>query len=154
MTTLDAAFAVTPQGILARVTVGISDGIITHISGDPTHDVIPNDADVLLPGFVDVHIHGGGGADTMDATPEALQAVANAYSDAGNRFHCGVWEGGVGHWRVQYTEHEFCHLLSGQLDVEGQAVAVNETLVVTGEESIRLECQKKTAIAFFTLQAR
>jgi hypothetical protein len=33
-------------------------------------------------------------------------------------------------------------------------LAVNDTLVVTGEESIRLECQKKTAIAFFTLQAR
>lgn len=45
-----------------------------------------------------------------------------------------------------------CHLLSGQLEVDGRAVAVNETLVVTGEESIRLECQKKTAIAFFTLQ--
>lgn len=83
MTTLDAAFAVTPQGILARVTVGISDGIITHISGDPTHDVIPNDADVLLPGFVDVHIHGGGGADTMDATPEALQAICRAHAKRG-----------------------------------------------------------------------
>ncbi|MOA18166.1 hypothetical protein D3C78_1384630 [compost metagenome] len=45
-----------------------------------------------------------------------------------------------------------CHLLSGQLEVDGRAVAINETLVVTGEESIRLECQKKTAIAFFTLQ--
>lgn len=83
MTTLDAAFAVTPQGILARVTVGISDGIITHISGDLTHDVIPNDADVLLPGFVDVHIHGGGGADTMDATPEALQAICRAHAKRG-----------------------------------------------------------------------
>ena len=83
MTTLDAAFAVTPQGILARVTVGISDGIITHISGDPTHDVIPNDADVLLPGFVDVHIHGGGGADTMDATPEALQTICRAHAKRG-----------------------------------------------------------------------
>ena len=83
MTTLDAAFAITPQGILARVTVGISDGIITHISGDPTHDVIPNDADVLLPGFVDVHIHGGGGADTMDATPESLQAICRAHAKRG-----------------------------------------------------------------------
>ena len=35
---------------------------------------------------------------------------------------------------------------------KGVGTAVNETLVVTGEESIRLECQKKTAIAFFTLQ--
>ena len=83
MTTLDAAFAVTPQGILARVTIGISDGIITHISGDPTHDAIPVDADVLLPGFVDVHIHGGGGADTMDATPDALRAICRAHAKRG-----------------------------------------------------------------------
>lgn len=83
MTTLDAAFAVTPQGILARVTVGISDGIITQISGDPTHDVIPIDSDVLLPGFVDVHIHGGGGADTMDATPDALRAICRAHAKRG-----------------------------------------------------------------------
>lgn len=83
MTTLDAAFAVTPQGILARVTVGISDGIITNISGDLTHDVIPKDADVLLPGFIDVHIHGGGGADTMDATPDALRAICRAHAKRG-----------------------------------------------------------------------
>lgn len=47
-----------------------------------------------------------------------------------------------------------CHLLSGQLEVQGQPVAVNETLVVSGEESIRLECQKKTTLAFFTLQPK
>ena len=47
-----------------------------------------------------------------------------------------------------------CHLLSGQLTVAGQAVAINETLVVKGEESIRFECGKKTTLAFFTLQAR
>ena len=47
-----------------------------------------------------------------------------------------------------------CHLLSGQLTVADQAVAINETLVVKGEESIRFECGKKTTLAFFTLQAR
>ena len=46
-----------------------------------------------------------------------------------------------------------CHLLSGQLEVDGKPVAINETLVVSGEESIRFECQKKTTIAFFTLQS-
>ncbi|MNZ63030.1 hypothetical protein D3C78_811680 [compost metagenome] len=46
-----------------------------------------------------------------------------------------------------------CHLLSGQLEVAGQAVAINETLVVKGEESIHFECGKKTTLAFFTLQA-
>lgn len=47
-----------------------------------------------------------------------------------------------------------CHLLSGELTVAGQAVAINETLVVNGEQSIRFECGKKTTLAFFTLQAR
>ena len=41
------------------------------------------------------------------------QSVANGYSDPGDAFHCGVWEGGVGAWRVSYSEHEFCHLLAG-----------------------------------------
>ena len=30
----------------------------------------------LVPGFVDVHIHGGGGHDVMEATPDALNAIA------------------------------------------------------------------------------
>ncbi|WP_394696703.1 cupin domain-containing protein [Pseudoxanthomonas japonensis] len=47
------------------------------------------------------------------------QAVGNAYSTQDDRFHCGVWEGGVGAWRVQYTEHEFCHLLSGRVRLRG-----------------------------------
>lgn len=32
----------------------------------------------LLPGMIDVHIHGANGADTMDATPEALDVMAEA----------------------------------------------------------------------------
>ncbi|WP_299342804.1 cupin domain-containing protein [uncultured Pseudoxanthomonas sp.] len=47
------------------------------------------------------------------------QAHANAYSTQDERFHCGVWEGSVGAWRVQYTEHEFCHLLSGRMRLRG-----------------------------------
>ena len=45
--------------------------------------------------------------------------MANAYSDAGNAFHCGVWEAGVGAWRVECTEHEFCHLLAVRPRVRG-----------------------------------
>ncbi len=30
----------------------------------------------IVPGFIDVHIHGAGGADTMDGTPEALNTMA------------------------------------------------------------------------------
>ncbi|MCZ8129989.1 MAG: cupin domain-containing protein [Steroidobacteraceae bacterium] len=44
-----------------------------------------------------------------------VTTVANAYSDAGARFHCGTWSSTPGAWRVSYTEHEFCHLLEGRV---------------------------------------
>lgn len=37
----------------------------------------------LVPGFVDVHIHGAGGHDFMEATPEALQAISAAVARFG-----------------------------------------------------------------------
>ena len=83
--------------------------------------------------------------DTRGSTPEAvaserlvsgtpLQVVANAYSDAGNAFHCGVWEGDVGAWRVSYSEHEFCHLLSGRLRLRGDDGS--ETELVAGDSFV------------------
>src|SRR5450432_2290302 len=36
-----------------------------------------------LPGFIDVHVHGAVGHDTMDATPEALRAMAHFYAAHG-----------------------------------------------------------------------
>ena len=38
---------------------------------------------ILLPGFLDVHVHGGGGADFMDATPEALKTICRTHSRHG-----------------------------------------------------------------------
>ena len=35
---------------------------------------------VLLPGFIDVHVHGGDGADAMDADPEALRRLARFHA--------------------------------------------------------------------------
>lgn len=37
----------------------------------------------ILPGFVDIHVHGGGGNDTMDATPEAICNVARTHARGG-----------------------------------------------------------------------
>lgn len=37
----------------------------------------------LCPGFVDIHCHGGGGADFMDGTEEAVQAIAAAHGKHG-----------------------------------------------------------------------
>jgi len=37
----------------------------------------------LVPGFVDVHVHGAGGHDVMEATPEALATVAETLARGG-----------------------------------------------------------------------
>jgi N-acetylglucosamine-6-phosphate deacetylase len=38
---------------------------------------------ILAPGFVDMHVHGAGGRDVMEATPEALGAIAQALAQHG-----------------------------------------------------------------------
>jgi len=44
---------------------------------------------------------------------DPLQTARNFYSDPTGQFSAGIWEGAVGAWSVNYTEEEFCHLLSG-----------------------------------------
>ena len=55
------------------------DGRIREIGGGLSADAevitLPEDA-VVLPGFIDEHIHGAGGADAMDGTFEALKTIA------------------------------------------------------------------------------
>lgn len=38
---------------------------------------------LLLPGFIDIHTHGGMNADTMDADPDALRTMARYYAENG-----------------------------------------------------------------------
>ena len=49
---------------------------------EPT-DVIDANGAYLSPGFIDIHIHGVGGADVMDATPEALQTISSTLLGTG-----------------------------------------------------------------------
>src|SRR4051812_27703928 len=51
---------------------------------------VPRDAEVidarggyLAPGFVDLHVHGGGGADFMDGTSEAVRTAIRAHTRHG-----------------------------------------------------------------------
>lgn len=68
--------------------VAITDGKISGLGRlNPPEDNAAQIIDAgglrLLPGFVDIHVHGGGGVDTMDATPEALQRMAQFYAQHG-----------------------------------------------------------------------
>jgi len=50
----------------------------------------------------------------------------NYYAEESGQFFAGIWEATRGSWRVRYTEHEFCHLLSGRV-------------VITSEQGVRSE---------------
>src|SRR6266446_2535906 len=46
-------------------------------------EVIDLQGKYLIPGFVDLHVHGGAGADFMDGTEEAFRTVCRAHARHG-----------------------------------------------------------------------
>ncbi|MFS8542270.1 MAG: amidohydrolase family protein, partial [Limnochordales bacterium] len=44
----------------------------------------------ICPGFIDGHVHGGGGGDVMDAAPEALERMARAHAAHGTTGFVGT----------------------------------------------------------------
>ena len=71
---------ITPSSIIEKGSIVIENGIIQAIL--PYHHTL-SDAEIidaaglfLSPGFIDIHIHGGGGFDFMDATEEAFTQIA------------------------------------------------------------------------------
>jgi len=41
----------------------------------------------------------------------------NHYEEPTGQFFAGIWSASPGAWRVQYSEHEFCHLLAGRVRI-------------------------------------
>ena len=58
----------------------IENGVIAKIGqiepGTTCDNTLDAQGRIIAPGFIDVHIQGAGGADVLDATPEALQAIS------------------------------------------------------------------------------
>lgn len=72
-----------PDRIVERGVVECSGGIIQRVGkGKPSRsaNVVLDAGDgYISPGYVDIHVHGGDGADYMDATPEAVRRVNRAH---------------------------------------------------------------------------
>ncbi len=84
-----AGTLITPRSTCGRATVVAQAGLIADIvlgawptpgPGDITLDA---GEQIVVPGFVDLHVHGGNGYDTMDATPEALWRLAAFHAQHG-----------------------------------------------------------------------
>lgn len=61
----------------------ISEVSTTEIAVDQDVQVIDGQGLNLIPGFIDTHIHGANGADTMDGTVEALDAISSVLPKEG-----------------------------------------------------------------------
>ncbi|MEW6706301.1 MAG: N-acetylglucosamine-6-phosphate deacetylase [Pseudomonadota bacterium] len=69
----------TPQGFV-RGRLTESQGRVQAVEGNPVEPQAVRDAalPVVLPGFIDLHVHGGGGADTMEAG-DAIGRIAGLH---------------------------------------------------------------------------
>ena len=77
-----AGFVLTPQGFVRGTLASGADGRIERISGEPVSESqVRHAADglpLVLPGFIDLHVHGGGGRDTMEGG-DASAAIARLH---------------------------------------------------------------------------
>lgn len=82
---------VTPQGVIHNGALVMQNGVLHYVG---TAAEIPpalrkdgacpqTPGDYLLPGFIDIHVHGGNGADFMDASFAALDQITSFHAAQG-----------------------------------------------------------------------
>jgi N-acetylglucosamine-6-phosphate deacetylase len=78
MTVLTGARLVTPAGVLDGGWLRLAGGRITELGGGPvasSENVVSLDGGWLVPGFIDVHVHGGGGHDFTASAEEMAAGI-------------------------------------------------------------------------------
>ncbi len=81
----NAKVYLTGKGIFS-LTVGFDNGKIAYIGDDESviTETLPYcDKQVVLPGFIDEHVHGAAGSDAMDGTENDLKTIATALASEG-----------------------------------------------------------------------
>ena len=78
---------ITPQGLIPAGTVIVDGDRIVSVSkeNDNVENAIAIDArgKYVSPGFIDIHVHGGGGYDFMDGTETAFLKIAEVHAKFG-----------------------------------------------------------------------
>ena len=78
------ARVITPFRILENATILVEHGKISRITQESAdfEDAVAIDAggNYVSPGFIDIHVHGGGGHDFMDGSEEAFLKIAETHA--------------------------------------------------------------------------
>ena len=78
---------ITPEKIIEKGNLLISDGIISEISdkeiSTKTDITVDAEENFISPGFIDIHVHGGGGSDFMDGTVRDFLTIAETHLQYG-----------------------------------------------------------------------
>ncbi len=83
---------ITPLEVIEEADVLIEDGHIfavgSGLSQAQTDETIDASGQIVAPGYVDIHLHGSAGHDTMDGTCEAIEAIARFLATRGVTSFC------------------------------------------------------------------
>jgi len=78
---------ITPPGIIKNGSVLVTDGVITEVSAQnidaPDATEIDANGNYISPGFIDIHVHGGGGHDFMDNSVDGFLEIAKLHARYG-----------------------------------------------------------------------
>jgi len=80
------ARAVLQDGITDPICIHVENGRIKEIGSRkevPTNRQLDVEGSYVFPGFIDVHVHGGGGSDFMDGTAESFETVVKTHLQSG-----------------------------------------------------------------------
>ncbi len=82
VTVFTNATLVMPDRLVPHASLAVEDGRIVEIGGSRAGG-IDLEGMYLAPGFVDLHVHGGDGADFMDGTADAFRTVCRCHARHG-----------------------------------------------------------------------
>ncbi len=75
-----------PEAVQEGLEMVVTDGLISQLrteSGTDGDKAIDLGGNYVSPGFIDLHVHGAMGRDSMEATPEAFRAICNFHATGG-----------------------------------------------------------------------
>ncbi|MDZ7836718.1 MAG: amidohydrolase family protein [Actinomycetota bacterium] len=79
---------ITPFKLLKDKSILVKEGKIISIAGIIEDElkntkIIDAEGNYIVPGFIDLHAHGGGGADTMDGSSDSIKKIAETHCTYG-----------------------------------------------------------------------